>query len=130
VWIYPSVLQVFAEYVDKNEGYAACGFAPDDVGDRYGQLDVGGVVPQGYRKLTGPNSLEGEGQQTFHCFTKDAANASCEKLALCLWDGGEPGDDLHDPHGRAGREWSGGTDPGTGGLEPMDIMWRFMQRSR
>jgi len=129
VWIYPSVMQVFAEYVDKNEGYASCGFAADDVGDRYGQLDVGGVVPQGYRKLSGPNSLEGEGQETFHCFTKDAANSTCEKLAICLWDGGDPGDDLYDPHGRAGREWSGGTNPGTDGLEPMDIMWRFMQNA-
>lgn len=130
VWIYPSVLQVFAEYVDKHAGYAACGFGPDDVGDRYGEFEVGGVVPNGYRQLAGPNSLQGEGQEVFHCFTKDAANARCEKLAICLWDGGEPGDDLHDPHGRAGREWTGGVDPGTEGLEPMDIMWRFMQRSR
>ena len=130
VWIYPSVLQVFAEYAANHAGYAACGFAPDDSGDRYGALDAGGVVPDGYRKLSGPDSLEGAGQQTFHCFTRDAPDAACEKLAICLWDGGEPGDDLHDPHGRAGREWSGGTDPGTGGLEPMDIMWRFMQRSR
>lgn len=130
VWIYPSVMQVFAEYVSKNEGYAACGFSPDDVGDRYGPLEIGGVVPADYRRLSGPGSLQGEGQERFHCFTKDAAKASCRKLAICLWDGGEPGDDLHDPHGRAGREWSGGTDPGTGGLEPMDIMWRFMQNAR
>jgi len=129
VWIYPPVLQIFAEYADKNEAYAACGFGPNDVGDRFGVLDVGGVVPAGYRKLDGANSLEGEGQEKFHCFTKDAPGASCERLAICLWDSGEPGDDLPDPHGRAGREWSGGTDPGTDGTEPMDIMWRFMQRS-
>lgn len=129
IWIYPPVLQIFAEYADKNEGYAACGFGPDDVGDRFGELDVGGVVPEGYRKLDGPNSLEGEGQNKFHCFTKDAPGASCDKLAICLWDSGPRGDDRPDPHARAGVEWSGGTDPGTGGTEPMDIMWRFMQRS-
>lgn len=129
VWIYSPVLQIFAEYVDKNDGYAACGFGPDDVGDRFGVLDVGGVVPSGYRKLDGPNSLEGEGQEKIHCFTKDAPDASCVKLAICLWDGGESGDDFPDPHGRAGREWSSGKDPGTGGTDPMDIMWRFMQRS-
>lgn len=129
VWIYPPVLQIFAEYAARNEGYAACGFGPDDVGDRFGALDVGGIVPEGYRKLDGPNSLEGEGQEKFHCFTKDAPGQSCEKLAICLWDSGEPGDDLEDPHGRAGREWSGGSDPGTGGTGAMDIMWRFMQRS-
>jgi len=128
-WIYPSVMQVFAEYAAENEEYAACGFEPNDTGDRHGELQVGGVVPSGYRKLDGPNSLEGENQQHFHCFTKDAPGGSCDKLAVCLWDGGEPGDDLPDPHSRAGREWSGGTDPGTQGMEPMDIMWRFMQRS-
>lgn len=128
-WIYPPVLQIFAKYAAENDGYSACGFGPDDVGDRFGILDVGGVVPYGYRKLDGLNSLEGDGQEKFHCFTKDASGASCEKLAICLWDGGESGDDLEDPHGRAGREWSGGTDPGTGGLEPMDIMWRFMKAS-
>ena len=130
IWIYPPVLQIFAEYSDKNRAYRKCGFGPDDVGDRFGVLDVGGVVPEGYRKLDGPGSLEGEGQEKFHCFTKDAGPyKQCEKLAVCLWDSGEPGDDLADPHGRAGREWSGGTDPGTGGTEPMDIMWRFMQWS-
>jgi len=128
-WIYPSVMQIFAEYAAENEGYAACGFEANDTGDRYGELGAGGIVPSGYRKLDGPNSVEGEGQQRFHCFTKDAADARCDKLAICLWDGGDPGDDLLDPHGRAGREWSGGTDPGTQGTEPMDIMWRFMQRS-
>jgi len=129
VWIYPSILQIFAEYVSKNDTYSACGFSANDVANRYGALAVGGVVPEGYRRLDGPGSLEGEGQAMLHCFTKDAANASCESLAVCLWDGGEPGDDLTDPHGRAGRELSGGTDPGTAGTEPMDIMWRFMQRS-
>ncbi len=129
IWIYPPVLQIFAEYSDKNDGYAACGFGPEDVGDRFGVLDVGGIVPEGYRKLDGPNSLEGEGQEEFHCFTKDAPGASCENLAICLWDGGGKGDDRPDPHTRAGKDWSGGTDPGTGGIEPMDIMWRFMQRS-
>jgi len=126
VWIYPPVLQILAEYADKNEAYAACGFGPNDVGNRFGVLDVGGVVPAGYRRLP---ELEGAGQEKFHCFTKDAQGQSCEKLAICLWDSGAPGDDLEDPHGRAGREWSGGTDPGTGGTEAMDIMWRFMQRS-
>ena len=129
VWIYPSILQIFAEYVDKNDAYAACGFSANDVADRYGALAVGGVVPEGYRRLNGPGSLEGEGQQMLHCFTKDAVNERCEKLAVCLWDGGDPGDDLTDPHGRAGRELSGGTDPGTAGIEPMDVMWRFMQRA-
>jgi len=129
VWLYPSIFEVFAEYVDKNDAYAACGFSPDDVGDRYAELAVGGVVPADYRRLNGPGSLEGEGQEVLHCFTKDAANARCEKLAVCLWDGGEPGDDLTDPHSRAGQELSGGTDSGTGGIGPMDVMWRFMQRS-
>jgi len=92
-------------------------------------FDVGDGNDYGNRKLDGLGSLEGEGQERFHCFTKDAPGAHCEKLAICLWDGGEPGDDLIDPHGRAGREWSGGIDPGTEGTEPMDIMWRFMQRS-
>jgi len=136
VWIYPPVLQIFAEYVEENKGYSACGFGPNDIGDRYGDLDVGSpvpegaVVPAGYRRLF---ALEGEGQNKFFCFTKDAQRRgrgrSCEKLAICLWDSGAPGDDLPDPHGRAGREWTGGTDPGTGGTEPMDIMWRFMQAS-
>lgn len=129
IWIYPPVLQIFAEYADKNEGYAACGFDPYDVGNRFGEFEAGGVVPEGYRKLDGPNSLEGEGQSKFHCFTKDTEGASCDKLAICLWDSGPRGDDRPDPHARAGVEWSGGTDPGTGGTEPMDIMWRFMQRS-
>lgn len=129
VWIYPPVLQIFAEYAAENDAYSACGFGSSDVGDRFGVLDVGGVVPEGYRKLDGPGSLEGEGQQKFHCFTKDAEGETCEKLAICLWDSGPEGDDLLDPHGRAGREWSGGTDPGIGGTEPMDIMWRFFQWS-
>ena len=129
VWKYPSVLEIFAEYADKNEAYAACGFSPDDVANRFGALAVGGVVPEGYRRLNGPGSLEGEGQEMLACFTKDAAGESCENLAICLFDSGEPGDDLTDPHGRAGQELSGGTDPGTGGVEPMDVMWRFMQRS-
>jgi len=129
VWKYPSIFEIFAEYVDKNDAYSACGFSHDDVGDRYGALDVGGVVPEGYRRLNGPGSLEGEGQKMLACFTRDAADESCEKLAICLWDGGEPGDDLTDPHGRAGSELSGGTDAGTGGIAPMDVMWRFMQSS-
>ncbi len=134
VWIYPPVLQIFAEYAAKNDGYSACGFGPNDVGDRYGDLVVGSpvpegaVVPAGYRRLF---ALEGDGQDKFYCFTKDARglSRSCEKLVICLWDSGDPGDDLTDPHGRAGREWSGGDDPGTGGTKPMDIMWRFMQAS-
>jgi hypothetical protein len=131
VWVYPPVLQIFAKYAAENDGYSACGFGPNDVGDRDGALAVGGVVPEGYRRLDGANSLEGEDQGKFFCFTKDAQRGgrSCEKLAICLWDSGEEGDDLPDPHGRAGREWNGGTDPGTGGIEPMDIMWRFMQAS-
>jgi hypothetical protein len=124
VWIYPPVLQIFADFQD-NAAYAACDFGDSDVGDRYGALAVGGVVPQGYRRLSGPNSLEGEGQNEFHCFTRDSPGASCEKLALCLWDSGPPGDDLNDPHGRAGTEWTGTG----GGTKPMDIMWRFMQGS-
>jgi dienelactone hydrolase len=125
VWIYPPVLQIFAEYL-KNDAYSACGFGPEDVGNRFGEFAAGGVVPAGYRRLY---ALEGEGQDKFYCFTKDANGSNCERLAICLWDSGAPGDDLEDPHGRAGREWTGGTDPGTGGLEPMDIMWRFMKAS-
>jgi hypothetical protein len=130
VWIYPPVLQIFAEYAAENDGYSACGFGPNDVGNRDGPLAVGGVVPEDYRRLNGPNSLEGARQNKFFCFTKDAAGEeSCEKLAICLWDSGPPGDDYPDPHGRAGREWTGGTNRGTGGTKPMDIMWRFMQAS-
>jgi hypothetical protein len=125
VWIYPPVLQIFAEYL-KNDAYSECGFEPEDVGDRFGDFVAGGVVPDGYRRLF---ALEGPGQEKFFCFTKDASGSTCEKLAICLWDSGEPGDDLEDPHGRAGREWTGGTDNGTGGTEPMDIMWRFMKAS-
>ncbi|MCZ6779251.1 MAG: hypothetical protein O7F16_09825, partial [Acidobacteria bacterium] len=128
VWIYPPVLQIFAEF-QKNSAYSDCGFGENDVGDRHGAMAAGGVVPEGYRKLDGPNSLEGEGQNKFHCFTKDASGASCERLAICLWDSGSAGDDLNDPHGRAGSEWTGGTQRGTGGIRPMDIMWRFMQSS-
>lgn len=123
---FPSVLQIFAEYTAENDDYSACGFGPSDVGDRFGVLDVGGVVPAGYRKLY---ALEGEGQNKFHCFTKDADGGSCEKLTICLWDSGPAGDDYPDPHGRAGREWTGGTYRGTGGTKSMDIMWRFMKAS-
>ena len=124
VWIYPPVLQILAKF-QENPAYSECDFGEGDVGDRHGALAVGGVVPEGYRRLDGANSLEGAGQNKFFCFTKDAAGASCEKLAICLWDSGPPGDDLNDPHGRAGSEWTG-----TGGnTKPMDIMWRFMQRS-
>ena len=128
VWIYPPVLQIFAEYL-KNDAYSECGFSPEDVGDRFGKFIAGGVVPAGYRRLDGPNSLEGEGQDKIYCFTKDASGKSCKKLAICLWDGGKPGDDLEDPHARAGKEWTGGTDPGIGGIKPMDIVWRFMKAS-
>ena len=123
VWIYPPVLQIFAEF-QRNPAYSECDFGETDVGDRHGAMAAGGVVPGGYRKLGGPGSLEGDGQNKFHCFTKDASGANCEKLAICLWDSGPPGDDLNDPHARAGFEWTG-----TGGNKPMDIMWRFMQRS-
>ena len=128
-WIFPPVLQIFAEYFLQNSGYSACGFGPGDVGDRYGNLDVGSpvpegaVVPAGYRRLY---TLEGEGQRKFRCFT---AGESCDKLAICLWDSGPVGDDLSDPHARAGQEWVGGNDRGTGGTKPMDIMWRFMKAS-
>ncbi len=133
VLIYPPVLQIFAEYVAENNGYSACGFGPNDVGDRYGDLDVGSPVPVGavvparYRRHF---ALEGKGQDKFYCFTKDARGRSCEKLAICLWDYGERGDDVgdtHEPYATSG--WTGGTDPGTGGIEPMDIMWRFMKAS-
>jgi predicted esterase len=132
IWIYPPVLQIFAKYAADNNGYSACGFGPNDVGNRNGELAVGGVVPEGYRRLDGANSLEGEGQNKFFCFTKDAQRGgqSCEKLAICLWDHGERGDDVGDTHyPYATNDWRGGTDPGTGGTEPMDIMWRFMQAS-
>ena len=49
VWLYPPVLQIFAKYAAENDGYSDCGFGPKDVGDRFGALDVGGVVPEGYR---------------------------------------------------------------------------------
>ena len=86
---------------------------------------------EGYRRLS---DLEGEGQEMFHCFTKDAEGKICRKLAICLWDGGESGDDwvttgVGATHERSGREWIGGTDSGTGGTDPMDIMWRFFQWS-
>jgi predicted esterase len=135
VWVYPPVLQIFAKYAAENNGYSACGFGPNDVGDRYGDLVVdspvpeGAVVPAGYRRVFG---LEGEGQDKFYCFTKDAGGGgrSCEKLAICLWDYGLPGDDVGDTHyPYAANGWQGGDYPGTGGLEPMDIMWRFMQAS-
>jgi len=49
---------------------------------------------------------------------------------ICLWDTQVRGDDVGDTHFPwAFDDWSGGTDPGTGGLEPMDIMWRFMKAS-
>ena len=124
VWIYPPVLQILAKF-QENPAYWECDFGEGDVGDRHGALAVGGIVPEGYRRLEGANSLEGAGQNKFFCFTKDATGASCEKLAICLWDSGPPGDDLNDPHGRAGSEWTGTG----GGTKPMDIMWRFMQRS-
>jgi hypothetical protein len=133
IWIYPPVLQIFAEYAAKNDGYSTCGFGSNDVGNRYGELVVGSpvpegaVVPAGYRRLF---ALEGEGQDKFYCFTKDAQRQgrSCEKLAVCLWDHGERGDDVGDSHWPyAADDWKGGTHPGTGGTEPMDIMWRFMQ---
>jgi hypothetical protein len=127
IWIYPAVLQIFAEYAAENAGYSECGFSPDDVGDRFGDLDAGGVVPEGYRRVTG---LEGDGQEKFHCFTKDAEGKTCEKLVICLWDTEERGDDVGDTHFPwVFFDWSGGTDPGTGGNEPMDIMWRFMKAS-
>ena len=59
VWLYRPVLQIFAKYSVENDGYSACGFGPKDVGDRFGDLDVGGVVPEGYRRLF---DLEGAGQ--------------------------------------------------------------------
>jgi hypothetical protein len=127
IWIYPAVLQIFAEYAAENTGYSDCGFSPGDVGDRDGELDAGGVVPAGYRRVTG---LEGDGQDKFNCFTKDAEGKICEKLVICLWDTEERGDDVGDTHSPwAFLDWSGGTDPGTGGTEPMDIMWRFMKAS-
>jgi hypothetical protein len=135
MWIYPPVLQIFAEYVAENKGYSACGFGPNDVGNRYGDLDVrspvpkGAVVPAGYRRLF---TLEGKGQDKFYCFTKDAQGRgrSCEKLAICLWDTEERGDDVGDTHWPyAANDWKGGTYPGTGGIEAMDIMWRFMKAS-
>jgi hypothetical protein len=133
VWIYPPVLQIFAEYAANNGGYSDCGFGPDDVGNRYGELVVkspvpkGAVVPADYRRVFG---LEGKRQDKFYFFTKDAKGRSCEKLVIGLWDHGARGDDVGDTHyPYAANDWKGGTDPGTGGLEPMDIMWRFMQAS-
>jgi hypothetical protein len=131
VWLYPPVLQIFAKYAAENAGYSDCGFRPTDVGNRFGALDVGGVVPEGYRRLS---DLEGAGRERFHCFTKDAEGKRCRKLAICLWDGGDRGDDkasagIGATHERSGREWVGGADPGTGGTGPMDIMWRFFQWS-
>ena len=131
VWLYPPVLQIFARYAAENGDYSDCGFGATDVGDRFGILDVGGVVPEGYRRLS---DLEGKGQETFHCFTKDTKGKTCRKLAICLWDGGERGDDwvtvgIGATHERSGREWIGGADPATDGTGPMDIMWRFFQWS-
>ena len=84
--------------------------------------------------MTQPSTSEFRscGQEEIHCFTKDVdaeQGDTCDKFAICLFDTARRGDDKPDPHGRTGREWTGGTDPGTGGTEPMDVMWRFMQRS-
>ena len=89
------------------------------------------MVPEGYRRLF---NHEGTGQEMFPCFTKDTEGKTCRKLAICLWDGGEHGDDwvtvgIGATHQRSGREWIDGTNSGTGGTEPMDIMWRFFQWS-
>ena len=89
------------------------------------------MVPEGCHRLF---DLDGVGQETFHCFTKDPVGKICRKLAVCLWDGGESGDDsvttgVGATHERSGREWVGGVDPGIGGIDPMDIMWRFFQWS-
>ncbi len=91
-------------------------------------LDVGGVVPKGYLRLF---DLEGEGQETLHCFTKDAGGKICWKLEICLWDGGGRDDDgvtsgAGATYERSGRGWIGGADPGTGDTDPMDIMWRYL----
>ena len=45
----------------------------------------------------------------FHCFTKDAEGKICQELAICLWDGGESGDDwvtagVGATHERSGRD--------------------------
>jgi len=113
---------VWVKRVEKtieNDGYSGCGFGP---------TDVGGVVPKDYRRLF---DLEGEGQETLHCFTKDAGGKTCRKLEICLWGGGGRGDDgvtsgAGATHERSGREWIGGADPGTGDTDPMDIMWRYL----
>ena len=70
----------------------------------------------------------------FHCFTKDTEGKACRKLAICLWDGGQRGDDgfitgVGANHLRSGREWIGGADLGTDGTDSIDIMWRFFQWS-
>ena len=131
VWLYPPVLQIFAKYAAENDGYSDCGFGPKDVGDRFGVLDISGVVPEGYRRLS---NLEGADQEMFHCFTKDTEGKTCRKLAICLWDGSEHGDDrvtvgVGVTHERFGVDWVGGADPRTGGTDPMGIMWRFFQWS-
>ena len=105
VWLYPPVLQIFAKYAAENDGYSGCGFGP---------TDAGGVVPKDYRRLF---DLDGEGQETLHCFTKDAGGKTCRKLEICLWNGGGCGDDgvtsgAGATHERSGREWIGGADPG------------------
>ena len=69
-----------------------------------------------------------------HCFAKDTEGKICRKLAICLWNGGERGDDgvpagVDATHARFGREWIGGEDPGTDGTDPIDIMWCFFQWS-
>ena len=76
--------------------------------------------------------------------TSDAEDKTCCKFAICLWDGGQAGDDvaakasdskavqlkmIGATHERAGREWTGGDDPGLGGIAPMDVIWRFFQWS-
>ena len=90
-------------------------------------LPIGGVVPEGYRRLIG---LKGAGQETFHCFAKDATDRICQNLAICLWVGGERSDNrvslgVGATHERFGRTWIGDVDPSTGGIEPMDIMHPF-----
>ena len=118
-----------ATYAAENDGYSDCGFGPKDVGDRFGVLGVGAVVPEGYRRLS---NFEGVGREMFHCFTKDTEGKTCRNLVICFWDGGQRGDDgvitgVGATHVRSGWEWIGGADPGTNGTDPIDIMWRFFQ---
>jgi hypothetical protein len=72
--------------------------------------------------------------------TSDAEDKTCRKFAICLWDGGQGGDDVAAKAsdskavqlkmmGVTRARWTGGDGPELGGIAPMDVIWRFFQWS-